>query len=149
MDICQNHHSGVLRLVAFLILSLLFSPDGGLPRPGFRRCTTTPNAQPRDCIPWASFLTSAFCFVLVLDLFSPGNPHSYLSQLCFLLSDLGVNCQSLLSVVLLLGVVMGLGDAVDQEGGEGKRKEVLLLSDPTQSVSSMNHNLPGAHLLLC
>ena len=41
-------------------------------------------------------------------------------------------------------------DAVDQEGGEDKRTEVLsVVWSLTQSVSSMNHNLPGAHLLLC
>lgn len=102
-----------------------FSPDGGL-HPGFWRCTTTPNAQPGETVspgPASLFLPS-LCFVLVLDLFSPETPQLSVPAL---LSLVWPRCE--LSVSSQCGPASGgghgAGDAVDQEGGEGKRKEVL------------------------
>ena len=97
----------------------------------------------------ASLLLLSLCFVLVLDSFPPEAPPLSVQVLLSL-----VRPQCGLSVSSQCGSVSegshGGGDAVDQEGGEGKRTEVLsVVWSLIQSVSSMNHNLPGAHLLLC
>lgn len=135
MDICQNHHSGVLEISGFPHFIPPFSPDGGL-RPGFRRCTTTPNAQPGERL-YPLGQLPYFCLLSVLFwslTYFPQKPHSYLSQLCFLLFGLGVNCQSLLSVVLLLGVVMGLGMLWTKREEKVREKKSSLWSDPSLSL---------------
>lgn len=95
----------------------------------------------------ASLLLPSLCFVLVLDSFSPEAPQLSVSVL---LSLVWPRCE--LSVSSQCGSAAGgghgAGDAVDQGGGE-VREVLSVVWSLTQSVSSMNHNLPGAHLLLC
>lgn len=134
MDICQNHHSGYWRLVAFLILSLLFPQmeafvldSGDAPR---RQMHSRERLYPLGQLPYFCLLSVLFWSLT----YFPQKPHSYLSRLCFLLSGLSVNCQSLLSVVLLLGVVMGLGMLWTKREEKVREKKSSLRSDPSLSL---------------
>ena len=138
------------RLVAFLILFLFFPQmeafilgSGDAPRHQM-------HSWEGDCIPWASFLTSAFSlFCSGPWLIFPRNPTGIRFGSAF-------SCLALVWIVSLFSVWFccwgwswGWGCCWPR-GRRGKRREVLsVVWSLTQSVSSMNHNLPGAHLLLC
>ena len=117
--------------MVFLILLIFFPrwrPSSWVPEMHHEaKCTAS-----KDSIPWSRFLPSS--------LFHSGpwliclrNPTVTLSSFCFLLSGLSVDCQSLLSVVLLLGMVMRVGMLWTRREEEVSEKRPSLWSGPTRS----------------
>lgn len=150
MDIFWNHHNEYGKLVTLLIYSSYFQAET-LVLDSRDASWSQMHSWQRQCplgqLPYFLLLSLPFWSLTHL----PQEPHSYLSSSCFLLSSLRVDCQSLLRVVLQLGV--------DTRGKEcfgpgwrrrwGKRGPLCVVWSRNQPFSSVNPNLLDAHLLFC